>query len=120
MYVGTVLTNEAIQTKGMTFVHLIRSQGKPAPLCRIKSWELIHNILPMKLKRMMVLQAYETPDKQDLLAFLRSSSVRVAQLSARVPVMEIYGDSVTETVQKLAAQGIGSHQIPHHYGGTMD
>ena len=66
----------------------------------------------------MVVQAYEK-DKEDLLEFLRFKMAKVLEYNSALTPIQVYGDSVGTTVQKLHDFGIDRSFVPSCMGGDF-
>ena len=100
-------------------IHVVTSKKRPAVPFRTRIWEMVRTSFPVKISKVTVAQAFE-PNKTELLDFLRFQTSSVIGMVSRLPVLEIYSNSVTGTVQKLeASYNIPKQYIPTSLGGDM-
>eukprot|EP00977_Amphora_coffeiformis_P006704 scaffold1466_cov159-Amphora_coffeaeformis.AAC.6 len=118
-YLATVATNERSQTEGIDILHCV--SGAPLPLVDTdpEGWNMIRQALPMKVKQILVAQAYD-PWKDALLDSLSYQVTRTAAFKTKRNPNRIQGTSVQSVIDGLEARGIGQQFVPQSLGGGYD
>mmetsp|Transcript_5463 Transcript_5463/g.10898 ORF Transcript_5463/g.10898 Transcript_5463/m.10898 type:complete len:409 (-) Transcript_5463:404-1630(-) len=120
MYLGTVAVNELGQTEGVTIAQVVHLENQmPPSRFRPKLWDMIRTALPMKIARVIVVQGYQE-GKEALLEFLRLKLAGYASVNAQMPVEQVYGDSVGQTISRLERGGINRNNLPICIGGNLN
>uniref|UniRef100_A0A7S3LAG9 BZIP domain-containing protein n=1 Tax=Amphora coffeiformis TaxID=265554 RepID=A0A7S3LAG9_9STRA len=126
IYMGTIMGRDAtakMQRMGVTTIHIVNSDPRPPMHLRQQAWDIGLLALPMKVKRTLVVQAYEF-GKEELLDFMRTrtASAIIYNCNGRQQqqiVEEVHGNSVNTTVQHLSVRGIPQAYLPVALGGGV-
>ena len=119
MYMGTVQSNVASQRKGLVLMHLVDSKPRPVLHLRQDSWDIAQSALPIRLKRTMVVQAYEY-GKEELLDFVRSKTAAAIAYNAKRQPDQVHDVSITGTARRLeAVLGLTKNFLPLALGGSV-
>lgn len=118
-YQLTVATNESLQTKGLCVFGVVSSRKLPQLIYRPAVWKIIHEALPIKFSKLVVVQAHEE-GKEHLLDFIRAKQNCFLSYNTRLCGQEIFGDSVRETRLKLDANGFDRAHVPVELGGYLN
>mmetsp|Transcript_24259 Transcript_24259/g.46185 ORF Transcript_24259/g.46185 Transcript_24259/m.46185 type:complete len:329 (+) Transcript_24259:592-1578(+) len=119
MYLCTVCTNAAVQSKGSVFLHIVTADKRPRMDYRTQMWDMISHALPYKISRAVVGQSYRE-GAEALLEFLRVQMATLTGYHTRMPVHEAYGNSQQETIsQMVKVGGVRREMIPTSLGGSF-
>jgi len=118
-YFATVLTNERAQTYGFDILHCVSGAQVPQVDINPEGWNIIRHALPIKVKQIVVAQAYD-PWKGALLDFVSYQITRRAAFKSRLDPDRIQGTSVKSVIHQLEVKGIRQPCIPRSLGGSYD
>lgn len=119
MYIGTVMTDERMQTEGFTLFHIVTSASRKAVECRSDMWDSFRKAFPMKIRTPMLAQGYD-PAKQVLSDYIRFHTAKVVEFNTKMPPNEIVGNSVGSTLKLLEENGFPRTAVPMQLGGALD
>ena len=122
-YLFSVNTCEAMQTEGLTCVHIISSRPRPLVMPAGDLYMKLFQALPFRVKRNIVARVYE-PGRERLLEYRGFEQERVASIHRRAvgsyDVLGIGGNSQKETLELLGQSGLCREFLPVEYGGNLD
>ena len=110
------------QMQNLTIVHVVTSAPRPAVDLHPGRWDVLKQALPLRVRAVLVAQAYEGLEKQALLDSLGYQELRATEYkSGHAGLPRIAGHSVKHTLQLLQqVAGITPQCIPTALGGTYN
>uniref|UniRef100_A0A7S3L6B5 BZIP domain-containing protein n=1 Tax=Amphora coffeiformis TaxID=265554 RepID=A0A7S3L6B5_9STRA len=117
IYTCTVFTDEVTQVYGATVIYVVRSGDRPLDTTP-EGWDIFRVALPMKIRQMLVAQAFEE-GKEGILNFLAYQTKRTVEFRSRHQAERLIADSLRGTRVLLENKGIERQYLPRCLGGDF-
>ena len=116
MYLSTIMTDAPTQTEGATLVFVIKSGERPPEDFKRAAWGMISTALPIRVKQILVVQAYEE-GREYLLQFLAYQTKRALEVKSNLLAEHLMGDSPGNLLSLLHQRGVSQQFLPTALGG---
>lgn len=122
MYIATVAcSNELTQTNGIAMIsYTATTEGKTELNIFPEVWERALASFPVRVTRMVVVQACDPTKSPHLLDFVRFRVAKVLEFNSGMVPDQFHGNSDAETIANLERGGISRDVIPSELGGNLN
>ena len=99
-------------------VYIVRSGRTHPPDTNTEGWKMAKRALPIRVKQLIVVQAYEE-NRGKLLDYLAYQTSRTAEFRAQQKPNTLVADSSRGTLALLERNGLRREHLPHCLGGDI-